>query len=180
MNYDMKKKLLKIASGLAIIVTATILPSCNPESLTDLGDSIDAVDELIPDYLFTSIVDSLSTGNNGSLQQGMQYTAYYKDVPDVGGKQYNPLGGPSFDAYTELLNRLQQLDAALTSPDDVNKKAINKIIKVWTLGPLTDELGDIPYSDANTGFEGNYGRSEEHTSELQSLLRNSSAVICLE
>jgi hypothetical protein len=153
----MKKKLLTImASGLAVIAVSVTLPSCNPKSLTDIGLSTNAVNDLIPNYLFTSIVTNMANGSNGSLQQGMQYTSYYKDVPDIGGKQYNYLGGPGFGAYTGNLSRIQQLDAALTSPNDVNKKAINKIIKVWTLHYLTDAVGDIPYKEANQGFNGNF------------------------
>src|ERR1035437_3422131 len=158
----MKKKLIKMASGFAIIASIAsglMLSSCNPKSLTNLGLSTSAVNDLIPNYLFTSIVSSLANGTNGSLEQGMQYVAYYKDVPDIGGKQYNYLGGPGFGAYTGKLNQIQQLDAALnasTDPLKVNKLAIDKIVKVWTLAPLTDALGDIPYSQANMGNTGNF------------------------
>jgi hypothetical protein len=140
---------------MAAAVTVTF-PACNPESLTNLGLNPNAVNDLNPNYLFTTIVASLANGSNNSLNQGMQYTSFYKDVPDIGGKQYNYLGGPGFGVYTGKLNQLQQLNAALTSPDDVNKLAINKIIKVWTLAPLTDAVGDIPYSEANKGVEGNF------------------------
>src|SRR4051812_1207741 len=81
---EMKKKLLKImASGLALIAVSASLPSCNPESLTNIGLSTSAVNDLIPNYLFTSIATGLANGSNGSLQQGMQYTSFYKDVPDI-------------------------------------------------------------------------------------------------
>jgi len=151
----MKTKLLNISAGLALIA-ATALSSCNPQSLTNIGLSTSAVNDLIPNYLFTSIVSGLANGGNGTFQQGFQYVAYYKDVPDGGGKQYSFLGGPGFGVYTGKWNQLAQLDAALTSPNDVNKKAINKIIKVWSMVYVTDGLGDVPYSEANQGVNGNF------------------------
>jgi len=152
----MKKKLLKMASVFAIIAAGITMSSCNPKTLTNLGLSTNAVNDLVPNYLFTNIVSSLGSGGNGTFHQGMQYVAYYKDVPDGGGKQYSFVGGPGFGMYTGKLNQIAQLDAALTSPDDVNKKAINKIIKVWTAAPVTDGMGDIPYSEANKGVDGNF------------------------
>jgi hypothetical protein len=155
-NNDMKKKFLKIMSGLAMIAAGIAISSCNSKSLTDIGLSTNAVNDLLPNPLFTSIVSSLSNGSNGNLGQGMQYVAYYKDVPDIGGKQYNYLGGPGFGVYTGKWNQIKQLDAVLTSPNDVNKKAINKIIRVWSIQTVTDALGDIPYSEAMKGSEGNF------------------------
>src|SRR3546814_4641960 len=40
-------------------------------------------------------------------------------------------------------------------------------------------LGSIMSSEKTTAAAGTVGRSEEHTSELQSLMRNSYAVFCL-
>src|SRR3546814_3092465 len=44
---------------------------------------------------------------------------------------------------------------------------------------LTGQAGDMQVKDARLGGLFNMGRSEEHTSELQSLMRISYAVFCL-
>src|SRR3546814_3888452 len=45
------------------------------------------------------------------------------------------------------------------------------VVGLWTTGSLIETIRDI--------LRRAYGRSEEHTSELQSLMRNSYAVFCL-
>ncbi len=154
MNYnvsDMRIKIICIIAALGI----TILPSCNSDALTDLNRNPNVIDFKVPDYLFTNILLNCSW-NSGSLMDGMHYSARYKDVPDIGGKQYDYITGPGFTPYSTQLNRIQQCMDELNSPDDVNRIAALRIMRVYTYHVLTDAMGDIPYSEAQQALAGNY------------------------
>src|SRR3546814_4270449 len=49
----------------------------------------------------------------------------------------------------------------------------------WAINYLTDEKFTLPQLDSHVDMGGGIMRSEEHTSELQSLMRISYAVFCL-
>src|SRR3546814_5901253 len=49
----------------------------------------------------------------------------------------------------------------------------------WFAQRVDAELRDLLASEPTMPFEDLFGRSEEHTSELQSLMRNSYAVFCM-
>lgn len=147
----MKLKIIYALAAIGILV----LQSCNSEDLTDLNKNPNVIDFIVPQYLFTNILLNCSY-NSGALNDGMQYQARYKDVPDIGGKQYDYITGPGFTPYSTQLNRIQQCMDALKSPDDVNKIAALKIMRVYAYHVLTDAMGDIPYSEAQQALTGNY------------------------
>ena len=143
------------------LIAIVIISSCNKEALTNLNKDPNRIDFVVPAYLFSTIelnlpeVGGTTLGPATSLHQGMQYVATYKDVPDIGGKQFDYIAGLTFGAYYYQLNRIKQCMDALTSPDDVNKIALCRILKVYTYHILTDAMGDIPYSEASQAAEGN-------------------------
>lgn len=157
----MKKKFIQLLSIVAALLVITILPSCNKEALTNLNKDPNRIDVVIPAYLFSTIELNLpevggdNIGPAHSLAQGMQYVATYKDVPDIGGKQFDYIAGLTFGAYYYQLNRIKQCMDALPSPDDVNKVALLRILRVYTYHILTDGMGDIPYSEASEAGTGN-------------------------
>jgi hypothetical protein len=158
----MRKNFFNIICGVAL-ASAVILPSCNPDSLTELNTNPNQIDYFLVNNLFTSVELALPI-QNGSLHQGMQYTAFYKDVPDIGGKQFDYLAGIGFGAYSGntpaqgqgKLSWLKQCMDALTSPDDINKLSVCRILRVYVYHVLTDVMGDIPYSEALNGKGGNF------------------------
>ncbi|MEO9005445.1 MAG: SusD/RagB family nutrient-binding outer membrane lipoprotein, partial [Ginsengibacter sp.] len=112
-----------------------------------------ATETAVPEYLFTGAILATPAFNYSVLAEGMQYFSTYKEVPAIGDKYYS-FNGTVADFqgyYTTKLNRLLQLDSLLQGPDDVNKKAMIKILKVYEFHQLTDVAGDIPYSDALKG-----------------------------
>src|SRR3546814_8566146 len=60
-----------------------------------------------------------------------------------------------------------------TRPDLVGEDAANDLLR------LQDALPPVPFATIRAQMEQSFGRSEEHTSELQSLMRISYAVFCL-
>lgn len=148
----MKSNYLKL---LLISFGVLLLASCNKASLTDLNKDPNATEVAIPEYLFTRALLNVPAYNYSVLAEGMQYFSTYKEVPAIGDKYYS-FNGTVADfpgVYTVKLNLLIQLEALLQGPDDVNKKAMVQILKVYEFHQLTDVAGDIPYSDALTGKE---------------------------
>ena len=133
---------------MAMVCLIAILTACNSDELTDLNNDPNRINYVIPGYLFTQIELNMPQ-QRGPLQQGMQYVATYKDVPDIGGKQFDYIPGFTFGIYSSQFNAIKQCMDALTAPTDVNKIALCRIVKVYGYHILTDATGDIPYTDAS-------------------------------
>lgn len=149
-----KTFLIKLIYLVAIISTAVLLQSCDTEELTDLNSNPNSIEVSNPNYIFTGALLDMPN-NDVNLGQGMQFLAIYRDIQDVGGKQYSYLGSYGFGRYTGQLNRIRQCMDAL-SPTDVNKIALCKILRVYAYHVITDAMGDVAYSEAEKGLEGNY------------------------
>ena len=149
----MKTKFLK--SIYYIILGTAVLMSCNDKNLTDLNIDPNATQNAQPDYMFTGAVLSMPAFSYSVLAEGMQYFSTYKEVPAIGDKFYSFTGTVAdfTGYYTTKLNRLLQIEPAVQGPDDVNKKSLVRILKVYTFNQLTDVAGDIPYTDALKGQE---------------------------
>ena len=151
-------KLLLISFSILIVM------SCNKKSLTDLNKNPNATESAVPEYLLTGAILATPAYNYSVLAEGMQYFSTYKEVPAIGDKFYS-FGGTiaPFDSfYVSKLNRLIQLEALVQGPDDVNKRAVVQILKVYEFHQLTDVAGDIPYSDA---LKGNGGLSPKYDTQ---------------
>ncbi|SEB12069.1 SusD/RagB family nutrient-binding outer membrane lipoprotein [Pedobacter hartonius] len=154
----MKKKFIKSICLLAAAVIA-LMPSCSKDKLAELNAPQNAVGFIIPENIFTNVILNMPRSNYAVIGGGMQYFSTYKEVPAVGDKYYSfngatvDFGTATTGFYTNNLNRLYVLDNALTAAD-VNKKAIVRILKVYTYHQLTDVAGDVPYFDALKGESG--------------------------
>ncbi|MCW3107154.1 MAG: SusD/RagB family nutrient-binding outer rane lipoprotein [Segetibacter sp.] len=154
----MKKRLYIIFA--AIVVSISILPSCNKESLTNLNTPLNSVNYPIPAYMFTAALLNTPKDNYSVLAEGMQYFSTYKEVPAIGDKFYSfngteaDFGSVASGTYTVKLNLLYQLSQAIQAPELVNQRAMVRILRVYTYHQLTDVAGDIPYSQAVKGEEG--------------------------
>jgi hypothetical protein len=148
----MKRNFFKL---LLISFSILIVTSCNKKSLTDLNKNPNATESAVPEFLLTGAILATPAYNYSVLAEGMQYFSTYKEVPAIGDKYYS-FGGTvaPFDSfYVSKLNRLIQLEALVQGPDDVNKRAVVQILKVYEFHQLTDVAGDIPYSEALKGNE---------------------------
>src|SRR3546814_4297781 len=77
--------------------------------------------------------------------------------------------------------QLRNLETRLAYLRELEDRRAAILASIDEQGKLGDELrADIEAADSKSRLEDLYLRSEEHTSELQSLMRNSYAVFCLE
>ncbi len=153
MNKEIMKRKFSNAICFLVLAGSLILPACNKKSLTDLNIDPNTTQTAVPAYLFTGAILAMPADNYSVIAEGMQYYSTYKEVPAVGDKFYS-FGGTVANFqnyYTNKLNRLIQLEAAVQGPDDVNKRALVQVLKVYEFNQLTDVAGDIPYFDAMQG-----------------------------
>ena len=134
-------------------VVGLFITSCNPDYLTDMNRNPDRIEEIIPEYAFTAALMAATPSRTNTLVQGMQYLATYKEASASGDKLTGFLSG-SFNVYINELNRLMQITNALKDdPDNVNKLAAVEMLRIYHFHITTDQLGDIPYSEAMKGLE---------------------------
>lgn len=144
----MNSRFIKTAYKTALATVIGTMISCNSDVLTNLNNDPNKIDYVIPNYLFTQIELGMPQ-TRGALHQGMQYVATYKDVPDIGGKQFDYIPGFGFGIYSTQLNAIKQCMDALKAPEDVNKIALCRVVRVYAYHTLTDATGDIPYFEAS-------------------------------
>jgi hypothetical protein len=149
----MKKSFYILLYSFALVTFVLTITSCEKNSLTDLNKNPNQIEYLIPEYSFTAaVLESYPPLSYSALSQGLQYFSTYKEVPAVGDKFYNFNGtAGTFDVYNNQMNRLLQLVDQLPGDDNVNKRAACEILRILAFHRTTDQLGDLPYTEAMLG-----------------------------
>ncbi len=161
-------KISKLIYCLGVFLTTATITSCDTEALTDLNKNPNAIEYPIAEYSFTdAVIKSVPGQSYRPLGQGLQFFSTYKEVPAVGDKFYTFNGtAGSFDVYqgtntttngittsSRSWNRLKSLTEQLTGPDNVNKRAAVEILRILLFHQRTDQMGDMPYSEAMKGLD---------------------------
>ena len=136
-------------------VVGLLIISCDNEVLTKLNKNPNQIEKLIPEYSFTGALFESFPSVNHTLNQGMHYLTTYKEVPATGDKFF-AWGSTSgnFNTCVNQWNRLNKItDAIGSGPENVNKLAACTILKVLSFQRATDQMGDLPYSEAMQGMD---------------------------
>jgi hypothetical protein len=165
-------KISRLMYGAGALLIASTIASCDTEALTDINKNPNAIDYPIAEYSFTeAVIKSVPGQSQRALAQGLQYMSTYKEVPAIGDKFYGfggtaTTGGTqgSFDVYqgtntttngittsTRSWSRLKALLEQLPGADNVNKRAAVEILRILLFHQRTDQMGDMPYSEAMKG-----------------------------
>lgn len=139
--------------------------SCD-KGFEEMNVNPDASSTATPEFVFSkTLLDIWSNSyfNVNTLACGgsMQHYATWKSVPGLGDKYYFNGGGYPFDyfnvAYPAAINEITTVLNALDSTDvnNVNKRSIARIMRVYAFHRITDLYGDIPYSEAAKGYTNN-------------------------
>src|SRR3546814_5136564 len=127
---------------------------------------------------------TLNLGTAGASDGLSQFEGgFVPDTVEQNGKQFGPLAGVTISddgTTTALFDNGETRDiyqvplVTFNNPNGLKELSGNVFVQ-------TTESGVAVAHEAGTGGAGDIapGRSEEHTSELQSLMRNSYAVFCL-
>jgi hypothetical protein len=109
--------------------------------------------ELIDPGLILTYIEWNGVLGNASSGNGTYgcYCGMCKRDDDAPFREFDAPGAWNF-AYTTMLNNLsniiQLLEGKENAAEQVNKIAIARILKAWTVSILTDTYGDIPYSES--------------------------------
>ncbi len=141
-------------------VLAVLLSSCS-KKLAELNKNPNAYESVNPQFLFTKAqlteVGLNPNGNRFNLMQQLQQEATYSEVTAPGDKYFaEGYVRNSWTAYSTSLSQIQQVIGNVMDPESINKLSISRIWKVYIVHHLTDLYGDVPYSEAGKGRDGQY------------------------
>jgi Starch-binding associating with outer membrane len=146
------KKLTNVAAGVTLALS---LSACN-DRLTDLNVNPNGPTDVDAEYLFPQGVSSVVGVLRGEwfdLRMTSLWAQHYAAIQYVeDGDTYEVR--PSvvelvWSLYPAGLEDLTQAADKATALGNTNKAGPAKIMKLWTLGVLTELWGDIPFSEAN-------------------------------
>src|SRR3546814_464082 len=148
-----------------------------------------------PTPVTVQTADELLTSAPGTLADGLNQLPQFRgsDVPQAGGVSANGAAGANLlnlrnlgaERNLVLLNGRRVVAGTDQGATDINTlpQSLVSRVEVVTGGASaaygSDAVAGVVNFILDTEFEGLKGRSEEHTSELQSLMRISYAVFCL-
>jgi hypothetical protein len=137
-----------------------LLSSCS-KKLEELNKNPNAYESVNPQFLFTKAqlteVGLNPNGNRFNLMQQLQQEATYSEVTAPGDKYFaEGWVRNSWTAYSISVSQIQQVIDNVKDPESINKLSIARIWRVYIFHHLTDLYGDIPYSEAGKGREGQY------------------------
>lgn len=144
-------KINKIILGLFAV--SMLLIGCS--DFDELNTNPDTPTEATPALLATRIIWNMAGPDDGKTfgydyQRG-KYIGWAEGASD---EQYNYFGRGSFGGYTILTTAKKMVEQAEDSPQYDSYAGLEKFLKAYKLYNLTIRMGDIPYSDALDGEEG--------------------------
>lgn len=162
-------------------LTAVILGGCtkkfeelnlNPNAPIEVQPSL-LLRQVIYDYGEEMSYEGFVAGN----LLGQYFTAIDFNLFDRHGLSEPQFGGNPWPVlYTNLRDNQLILDAALTNPTFAVYEGPARVLKAYMTAALTDIYGDVPYSEALKGREGNvtpvYDRQEDIYTGADGILAN--------
>ncbi|SMD34438.1 Starch-binding associating with outer membrane [Reichenbachiella faecimaris] len=111
--------------------------------------------DLMNNYVYTSSLNENETGTMAQYFAKHLYTD--ENVYDFRGGMFNTYWNRRYHNMYRMREGLKMIDTPPYSlkADEVkaNQRAIFEILEIWTWTQLTDQFGDIPYSDALATLE---------------------------
>jgi hypothetical protein len=155
----MKNKLIMI------VLAAFLLPttSCDNEALLDLNNNPNASTELDFDFILSHVQGFMT--NNGHIQSrgNIIYSStmiqqFASTAGFVSGDKYSwsdSYSGAVFEGYyPDLLKNATHVVDNTKDTEEVNTYAMALVVRTYALHRITDLYGDVPYSEAGRGLEG--------------------------
>jgi hypothetical protein len=178
-------KLKKISIGICTVLTfAFTLQSCK-KNFEAINTNPNALSTPTVSFLFSkALVDGFNMGSNFTANTGNYYTseiancggfiqhfANYKLTTGVGDKYLiNDYANIFMNGYYQsCVNEIGEVITHSTAADDVNNLSMARIWRVYLMHRMTDIFGDVPYSQAATGYsKNNYFPAYDAQSQIYS------------
>lgn len=144
--------------GTTLMLSMLLFLSCN--KFDDINTNPDTTTEVSPSMLCTSVILKIAafSGRDAKAYIAENALAKYVGYANEGqmAEQYNSIGSGSFGPMTILPNIDKMLEYAQGSQMEKAYQGVAKFARAYMFFQLTMEMGDIPYSEANKGAEGDY------------------------
>ncbi|WP_342646349.1 SusD/RagB family nutrient-binding outer membrane lipoprotein [Mucilaginibacter sp. CSA2-8R] len=155
-------KFLNKITSYIILLAFTTLISCkkdfNEVNTDPIGKSKTTANQLLAPAL-VNVLQANMVRNRGFNNELMQVTV---DVSDAEGRVFRydvrrTWADYTWNAWYPELTNLRDIYTIANQPESLNSsyKGISLITQAWVFELLTDVYGDVPYSQANQGKEGN-------------------------
>ena len=150
-------KLNQIIKNIGIFLCIGIFTGCsnfdeintNPDTITKSSAAMQCTDVVLANLKFWSQAQAYLVPNAFS-----KYIAYVNEIQMA--QQYNQITNGYFDNMTILPNIDKMVEYSTGTPTEYSYKGLAKFSRAYMFYPLTMEMGDIPYSEANQGLLNNY------------------------
>lgn len=158
------KKQTNLISGkltrVFILTLFTVLFSSCDKGFLGINTNPNAFDNVIPKNMLTSAQLSTASHDESFLVAVVkQHTTWNQGAATAGGTRYHHNWRTGFfnTVYNEQVAKSEVILSALSdSPEDINGRSIVRILRAYQYHRLTDLYGDVPYTEAVQGGEGNY------------------------
>lgn len=144
--------------GIGALFMVLILSGCS--KFDDLNTNPDTTTEVSSSMLGTNVILSILKFNGRDAQAFLSDNALAKYIGFANetqmASQYNRIGNGSFGGMTILTNIDKMVEYSQGSIMENSYKGLGKFARAYMFYHVTMQMGDIPYSEANKGLEGNY------------------------
>ncbi|WP_337966307.1 SusD/RagB family nutrient-binding outer membrane lipoprotein [uncultured Flavobacterium sp.] len=146
------KKIIVAITGILMFSSCSNFDEINTNPNTPTGVSA----SLLATNIILSIAKYQGTDSKEFIAENAlpKYVGYANEGQL--GTQYNFIANSSFNKMTILPDIDKMLLAAKGNPAENSYKGVGHFIRAYTFYLLTMKMGDIPYSEANLGTQGNY------------------------
>jgi len=153
--------------GLSVLASALLFTGCSnfDEINTNPDDTTVATASLLSTGVILNITEYGSDAKSYIAQNALsKYVGYAQEGQMA--EQYNSLGSSSFEPMKLIPNLQQMVEYAKGSINENTYKGLAKFIKSYAFYMMTMKMGDIPYSEAGTGADGNYTPNYDEQSSI--------------
>ncbi|MFB9842635.1 SusD/RagB family nutrient-binding outer membrane lipoprotein [Mucilaginibacter ginsenosidivorans] len=152
----------KIYLGVCLVsIIAIMTPACK-KNFVAINTDPNAISSPTVPYLFSKAeLDAFNANYYASQISNVagfiQHFANYKLASGFGDKYLtNNEGGAALNVYYQnTVSEISDVIRASSDPADVNKLAEARIWRVYVMHRMTDQFGDLPYSQAAQGYVNN-------------------------
>lgn len=150
----------KIYYIISAIISITIASSCS--NFDELNTDPNKVTSVSPAMLATHVMKSsfrfwqISGPDFESGNLWCKHTTWLQSNANPAQYYYNYWPFGSFGSYVNLTNLQRMVEFAKGSPTESSYKGLELFLKAWYGYSMTTQMGDIPYSEAGMGEQGNY------------------------
>lgn len=154
--------------GIGTLFMVLMLSGCS--KFDDLNTNPDTTTEVSSSMLGTNVILSILRFNGRDAQAFLSDNALVKYVGYANetqmASQYNRIGNGSFGPMTILTNIDKMVEYSQGGIMENSYRGLGKFARAYMFYHLTMQMGDIPYSEANKGLEGNYKPSYDTQEEI--------------